>query len=48
MVGMFHHSKLPIEYQQSGDELIYAGVYRDRPIEPSTDKQIEIGYFLRK
>jgi 5'-nucleotidase len=32
--------QLPIEYQQSGDELIYAGVYRDRPIEPGTDVDI--------
>ncbi len=32
--------QLPIEYQQSGDELIYAGVYRDRPIEPNTDVDV--------
>jgi 5'-nucleotidase len=32
--------QLPIEYQQSGDELIYAGVYRDRPIEPETDVDV--------
>ena len=32
--------QLPIEYQQSGDELIYAGVYRDRPIEPGTDVDV--------
>ncbi len=31
---------LPIDYRQSGNELSYAGVYRDRPRTPGTDVDV--------